>query len=157
MGLPQAFLDCMLELDVPRARELWRHVAPHMVQPADNETMLIQLHMARTQSEQVPHRLRFYSYRWLTERGLPEQLPDHMRPAAERMYPRVVEAVGVSCNASSEILKPVVKDVQRAMQDAVEDCYAERRTDPLFVRGQMAEARRKRLKAFGLGINRRRS
>jgi hypothetical protein len=91
-------------------------------------------------------RLRAYSHRWLLDHGLPSGLPDELKPLAERMYPVKAEGVGISVNMRSPILKPIAGIVRQAMSDAVMDAYAERRTEPPFVKTRMQEAREKVLK-----------
>lgn len=114
---------------------------PHLPQPASAEDAETAMHMARTQMPSVSFKARAWSHRWLTERGLPSQLPDALKPKAERMYPVVVDAVFVSANSNSPSLKPVAKLVQHAMSDAVEDCYANGDKEPMIVRARIEEAR----------------
>jgi hypothetical protein len=58
--------------------------------------------------------------------------------------------VGVSVKFSAPGLKPAAAIIQGAMCDAVEDAYAVGRTDPAFVKMQMATAREKATrKLFG--------
>lgn len=135
------FRRCLEQLDIDGMRKLWRHVSPHLPQPGSDAEILTTLHHARTQAESMPLRLRAYSHRWLSERSYPTGLPDRLKQSAERMYPRVVEGVGISVNAKSEFMKPIASLVQRAMSDAVSDAYAEGRSDPGFVRARMNEAR----------------
>lgn len=111
------------------------------------------MHMARTQMPNVTFKARAYSHRWLTERGFPSQLPDELKPRAERIYPVVTDAVFISANSHSPILKPIMPLVQGAMSDAVEDCYANGDKEPLLVRGRIQEARRKSIKQLvGIGV-----
>lgn len=105
------------------------------------------LHAARTVSESVPFQARAYSHRWLTERGLPSQLPDALKPKAERAYPRVVSGVGISVNSKYVEVK---NRVRGAMEYAVEDCYAMGDEDPVIVKKQMFEARKRELRGLGL-------
>lgn len=127
------------------ARALWAHVAPHLPQPKDDDAAWITLHYARTAAPPISFHMRAYSHRWLTERGLPSGLPDHLRPAAERMYPRIVEAVGISVNAPDH-RRALGEAVRKAMSDAVMQCYADHHTDPAFVKMRMQDARMKVLK-----------
>ncbi len=144
-------LRCLAELDVDGARRLWRHVSPGLP-VLDDKQALVVVHMARTQAAGLPLRPRAYSHRWLLDAGLPSQLPDELRPRAERLYPRVVEAVGISVNATSPILKPATKIIERAMSDAVAAAFADGITAPEFLRARMAEARgRELVKLFGRG------
>jgi hypothetical protein len=134
------FRRCLEECDVAAVRKLWRHVAPQLHQPADDHETLATIHRARTEAAWMHLRARAYSHRWLLDNGYPSALPDELRPKAERIYPRIVEAVGISVNGTA-LLRPVTTAVHRAMSDAVMDAYADGRTDPAFIRGRMAEAR----------------
>src|SRR5215218_10937824 len=82
-------------LDVEGARRLWSFVNPHLPQDGTDADFLASLHHARTQAESMHLSHRAYSHRWLEERGLPSGLPDHLKPSAQRMYPRIVSAVGI--------------------------------------------------------------
>lgn len=129
-------------------RTVWAHVAPHLPQPATDADVLVSIHMARTASESMPLRDRAYSHRWLTERGYPSQLPDRLKPSAERLYPRVVKAVGISVNSKYPI---VVQSIRGAMEDAVNDCYANGDTATEIVKPQMMAARaREQRSLFGI-------
>lgn len=139
---------CLRDFDVVGARHLWRIVCPYMPQPATDEEAVIILHHARTQAPFLRLKERAWSHSWLLERGYPSGLPDELKPRAERIYPRVVEAVGVSVNTKSALLRPVARGIQAAMLDAVAECYADRRTDPVFVKARMAEARERQEKYF---------
>ena len=63
------------------------------------------------------------------------------------MYPKIVTAVGVSVNSFSEAGLPLAKAIERAMSDAVAECYADGMTDPEYVKTRMNEARERLLKA----------
>lgn len=128
-------------LDVESARRLWRQVSPHLPQPESEEDALIVLHYARTNSSSIAFKMRAYSHRWLTERNIPSGLPDYLRPSAERLYPRVVDGVGISVLSTNEIMRPVAKMVRGAMEDVVMDSYANGDTEPKLVKGRMLEAR----------------
>jgi len=102
---------------------------------------MIALHHARTQAKSISLRARAYSHRWLVERGFPSGLPDEIKPKAERMFPEVREGVGIAVFGKSAIEKSVAPLIRDAMSDAVAECYADRKTDPAFVKGRMREAR----------------
>lgn len=104
------------------------------------------MHRARTETESISIAKRAYSHRWLEERGLPSGLPDHLKPSVDRLYPRVVEGVGISVNFKSSFMAPAASEVRQAMSDAVEDAYADNRKEPVFVKARMAEAKAKTLK-----------
>lgn len=127
--------------DVEGLRAFWRKAAPHLPQPESREQAEIVMHRARTEAASVSLRARAWSHRWLCDRGIPSGLPDDLKPKAERIYPRIVTAVGISVKAQSRHLKPIAAIVERAMADAVEDAYADGRTDPEFVKARMTEAR----------------
>jgi hypothetical protein len=132
------FRDCLERLDVAGVRAIWATVAPHLPVPPTDELTLVAIHRARTQAESVRFPLRAYSHRWLEERGLPSGLPDALRPKAERMYPVVAEAVGISVTSS---VPGLAKAVQGAMSEAVLDAYASGRREPEFVKARMLDAR----------------
>lgn len=145
------FRRCLVELDVAGIRRLWAFVSPHLPQPESDKDALISLHMARTQSSLVELKLRAYSHRWLLDTGYPSGLPDELKPKAERLYPKLVGAVGIAVRASSEFMRPVAAEVQKAMSDAVAEAYADGREDPAFVQERMFEARsRVRRKLLGI-------
>lgn len=92
---------CLVDCDVGALLALWKMLYPAQSPPETRQDCLIAIHMARTGSERLPFRFRAYSHQWLKD-NLPadvaakcSQLPDQLKPRAERMYPRIVEAVGV--------------------------------------------------------------
>jgi hypothetical protein len=121
---------------------MWESIAPHLPQPRNDAEVLTSIHCARTYAQSIAFRLRAYSHAWLVERGLPSGLPDYLRPSAERMYPRVVDAVGIAVGAPPH-RRELGLAVRHAMSDAVEDCYADGNKDPAFVKARMFEARLK--------------
>lgn len=134
--------------DIRALRTAWGRVAAHLPQPESDEQAEIVMHHARTSSESISFEARAWSHRWLTERNLPSGLPDELKPPAERLYPRIAEAVGISVKASNPHLQAAAQEVQGAMAHAVEDAYAEGRTDPAFVKARMEEARQRTYKAL---------
>jgi hypothetical protein len=147
MSIATAVRRCLVDLDVPGIRALWAKISPHLPQPKSDADTLAALHAARTASESVPLRMRAYSHRWLTERQLPSQLPDRLKPSAEQICPRVAMSVGIAVGSPI----PVVRDgIRGAMEYAVHDCYANGDTDPAIVKPQMMEARRRERKALGI-------
>lgn len=128
--------------DVDALIEAWPKVCPHVPMPKDRGEAEVILHIARTEARGVRMRHRAWSHRWLTERGLPSRLPDVLRPAAERIYPSVVEGVGIAVAARSPLFKPIAGIIQSSMEDAVLEVYADSRSpDPEKVRERMREAR----------------
>src|SRR5215831_8842392 len=130
---------CLLACDVEAVRRLWAEIAPHLPQRPEEsaEQTLRSLHIARTAMRSLPFTARAYSHAWLTERGLPSQLPDPMRPRAERMYPRIVDGVGIAEGTRNPLLKPVALLVQDEIVDTVEDCYANGDKAPEIVKPRM--------------------
>lgn len=104
---------------------IWSQVAPHLPPPADLAAAEAAMHHARTQATSVSFRARAYSHAWLSERGLPSGLPDALKPRAERLYPPIAHAVGISVNTSAAFLKPAAEIVQGAMEDAVKELHAD--------------------------------
>jgi hypothetical protein len=135
--------ECLEACDVARLRALWAEMSPRLPQPKDDAEALICLHHARTQAKSVRFRLRAYSHRWLVERGYPSGLPDRLKPRAEQMAPKIVEAVAIVSLAGSSLTAPIAGLVRDAMSDAVAECYADGRTDPETVRSRILEARAK--------------
>jgi hypothetical protein len=146
MSTSDDFRRCLEELDVAGVRQLWHFVQPNLPQPATDLEALVTLHVARTQAASIRFRLRAYSHRWLTDGGYPSMLPDELRPRAERMYPKIADAVGISVNMRSPDMKPLAVLIRQSMEDAVNECYADGKRDPVFVRARMMEARRNTLK-----------
>jgi hypothetical protein len=142
MNHADAFRRCLIELDVVGICDLWFHVSPHLPQPKNNDEALATIHYARTQTQSIPMRLRCYSHAWLCERGLPSGLPDEWKSKASRLYPHEVKAVGVSVMALSEASVPRARAIEKAMSNAVLECYADGVTDVDRIRSRMNEARR---------------
>lgn len=129
-------------LDVAAARRLWRHMAPHLHQPANDHEMLLQLHYQRTQMKSMPLKLRVYSDRWLVDHGYPTAMPDKLRALGDRLYPRVVEGVGISVAVSSEFMRPVGDALVHAQAVVVADAYNSGPVvDPVKLKAAMEEAR----------------
>jgi len=138
---------CLEDCDVPVFRKIWAHNFSHLPAPTTDMDCLISIHIARTQTKRLKKSLRFYSHRWLTDQGLPSQLPDNLKPAAEQERPRAVQAVGISLNTTNEILKPVINIIRGSMEDAVMECAAEGELgDTKLVSDRMLEARIKTTK-----------
>ncbi len=134
------FRRCLIDLDVEGSRKLWAKVAPHLMQPTDASQVLFTLHYARTQTRSIASRLRYYSHRWLCDNGFPSGLPDELKPLAERMFPKIVTAVGIAVKSMSAAGAPLAKMVQQVMSDAVAEAYADGITEPCIVKERMASA-----------------
>jgi hypothetical protein len=141
VAMHEHFRAALETLDIALLRKMWARVMPHLPQPQTDEQALTAAHVARTAAQSVSFRARAYSHAWLIERGLPSRLPDELKPRAERMFPRVVDAVGIAVRALNEDRKPLARIIERAMSDAVADCYANGDRDPEIVKARMREAR----------------
>lgn len=141
MDAPTAFRAALEAGDIAAVRALWSAVSPHLPQPANDAEAEVSLHLARTAADSVSLDRRAWSHRWLTERGYPSQLPDRLRPSAERLYPRVVEAVGISVNLKSPVLQPAAPIITRRMSDVVEDMFANGDREPVLVKRRMLAAK----------------
>jgi hypothetical protein len=143
MDGPAEMRRCLEEVDVAGIRALWRRIAPGMPHLKNDHEALIALHYARTKSNWLRLTNRFYSHRWLLDHNMLSGLPDHLRPSAERIYPRVISSVGISINMRSELLQPVVPLIRTAVENAVNEAYADGKGDDIpFVKRRMAEARK---------------
>ena len=147
MDIASEMRRCLVDLDVVGVKKVWKFVAPHLPQPKTNQEALTALHAARTAAESVPFKLRAYSHRWLTEQTLPSFLPDRLKPRAERLYPKIVDGVGISVGSKYPVVATAVRG---AMEYAVEDCYANGDKEPEIVKPRMFEAKRQELKGLGL-------
>jgi hypothetical protein len=143
MNHADAFRQCLIDLDVVGVCDLWFRTAPHLPQPKNNDEALVTLHYARTQAGSIPVRLRCYSHSWLCERGLPSGLPDWLKPKAARLYPHKVNAVGIAVKALSVASAPRAQAIEKAMSDAVLECFADGVTDSNVIKARMDEARLK--------------
>ncbi len=100
------------------------------------------IHFTRAGMRSMPFKLRAYSHAWLINNGWPSALPANMRPGAERVYPVVKAAVGISLNSNSTFIRPAVPIIRRAMENAVMDCHAEGKIeDALLVKDRMNDAK----------------
>jgi hypothetical protein len=124
--------------DVDGMRRLWRKIGAGYPQHDDRGT-LIAIHMARTACEAVRFPYRAWSHAWLIDHGLPSQLPDELKPRAQRMHPVTQHAVGIAVKSKFPIVQT---EVTKAMQGAVLEAEADGRlADSPHVRARMAEAR----------------
>lgn len=128
--------------DLMTCCKLWETVAPGMPQPKDEHQARVMMHHACTQVPNISMRSRAYSHRWLLDHGYPSGLPDDLRPKAEQMFPKVVEAIGIACGSTSEALKPLVPIIRDAMEAVVLEHYANGIKDPKIIKPRMLEARR---------------
>jgi hypothetical protein len=134
----------LMDLDVKAMRRMHAELSPGQ-NPGSDAEVLAGMHGARSQLDNIPLRFRQYSHAWLTERGLPSQLPPHLWEK-EPFVPRIVEGVGIMVAASSEELEPAALMVRRKMEDVVLDAYADSNSpDPKVLQARMMEARKREL------------
>lgn len=149
------FRQALMAGDVDLCARIAAETNPHLprVSRADAE---IQMHHARTLMASLPLRYRAYSHAWLSERGLPTGLPESLKPAAERLYPRKVKGVmiGIKGEATSPF-RPALIQIRQAMEGAVLEAEADGRLDDdAHVKARMAEARaRKHKLLFGTALS----
>jgi hypothetical protein len=146
MNLPEVMRRALEEHDVVTCAKVWEHVWPNMPQPQDADHARIIMHLACTRADNVHIRSRVYSHRWLLDHGCPSLLPDELKPKAERMYPKIVEAIGIACGSTSEHMKPVLGVVREAMENVVLEHYADGVRDPKIIKPRMLEARKNAIK-----------
>jgi hypothetical protein len=128
--------------DLDEFRRAWKMFMPGEPVPS-NDHLEHTLHYARSAAESVPMLHRIYSHHWLCERNHLSGLPSKDRPI-------IVEAVGIAVMAQSPEMEPVAKMVQKAMADAVEECYADGDTDPVLVGARMHEAKTRTLRGLAV-------
>lgn len=135
------FRQCLEDCDVETLQAIWTAEFPGLPQPTRAEAE-ISLHMARTQSASISFKKRAYSHAWLHERNLPSQLPDHLRPRAERVYPVIVDCVGIAIKTPPH-RRELGNAITQAMSDVVEDHYSRGIRKPEIIKPRMLEAREK--------------
>lgn len=135
--------------DIAACRRIWAATNAHLPQPKTKAEAEQIMHVARTATRSIPLRIRAWSHRWLTERGLPSQLPDNLRPRAERLYPRIAAGVGISIQARSPLMHSAVPIIRKAMESAVLEAEADGKLgDSTHVKARMAEARERETRAL---------
>jgi len=144
---PEIMRRALEEHDLVTCCKLWEHVAPNLPQaPKSEHEARFVMHYACTLAGNVVLRSRAYSHRWLVDNGYPSGLPDELKPRAERMFPKIMDAVGIACGTASEAMRPLVPYVRGAMEHVVLDHYADGVKDPKIIKPRMLEARRKAIK-----------
>lgn len=143
MNFSDDFRRCLVECDVATMRRLWQHVQPNLPQPESDAEILATIHRARTETKSISMRLRAYSHRWCCDHDIPSALPDKLKPKAERLYPKVVGAVGISVRSITGKRSAFGIAMQGAMSDAVLEAYADGREEPEFVKDRMMAAKDK--------------
>lgn len=152
MKADDAVRQCMLDLDARRARTIWRVIAPHLP-PCDSDAdMLITLHVMRTEDSHLtqwfPEKLRFYSHRWLLDKGLPSKLPDRLKPRADRLCPKKVRVLGYApAGAAGE---EACATIGAAMFEKFQELEADGTTDKTRAEPEIQRARFKERRALML-------
>lgn len=142
---------CLVDCDTAGIIKLWRHIAPHLPQPETAYEANAAIHMARTQMESLPEKLRVYSHSWLRDEGLPSQLPDHLKAKADRMYPVGFKAVGLATHSRT----PRAIAIRDVMEEAVHETYADgHRDQPQIVKARILEMRQWFIRKMdGIAVN----
>jgi len=133
------FRRCLVDCDTEGVRKIWKHVAPNMPLLETDEDTLICIHITRTATERLPFRFRAYSHSWLRERFPvnPSQIPDSLKPRAERMYPRIVSAVGICVAGFGNKKTEYHHYVSKKLCDVVAEMYADGIEDPDLIKARM--------------------
>lgn len=153
MARPDEFREALESGDVDLCRRVHGEVFPHLPAPKTRDEAEKTMHLARTAVDSVAFRHRAWSHSWLTERGLPSLLPDRLRPSAERLYPRKVEAVGISVNLRSPFMRPAKPLIVKRMADVVEEMFAAGDREPGPMKARMLEAKDDEMRRlFGKGL-----
>jgi hypothetical protein len=120
---------CLVDCDVDALLGLWKMLYPTQTPPETRQDCLIAIHIARTGSARLPFRFRAYSHQWLKDNLPPDlaakasQLPDELKPRAERMYPRIVEAVGICVAGHGNKKTDYHHHVMKKLGEAVHEFY----------------------------------
>jgi len=146
MSYPEVMRRALEDHDLETCRKLWAQVAPKMPQPKTEDEARIVMHYACTQAKNIRFKSRAYSHAWLCDHLLPSGLPDELKPKAQRIYPTVVDAVGIAVGFKSSVFKPLAPIIRGAMEDVVLNHYADGIKDPEIIRPRMLEARKNAVK-----------
>lgn len=106
MNYSSEFRRCLLEEDVNSIMKLWKHVSPHLPQPANEEEARHSIHLARSKMNTIPKNLQNYSLSWLKERETT----------------KIVHAIGISVgfhNETNHKKRARALEIRESMSDAV--------------------------------------
>ncbi len=131
---------------------MWRIMAgafPGTPQPKTPQQAEIIMHRIRTETESLSDRVRCYSDKWLEDHNCPSGLPDRLKASSLRLYPRVVDAVGIGVHMP-RLFREIGEEVEQAMSVAVEEVHADGvdLDNRPVVHGHMFAARDKTLKVL---------
>lgn len=137
-----AMQRCIRDCDAALAMRIWKHERPDAPQPENIHQATMMLHYARTVLNNIPHKERFWSHRWLIDNNYPSGLPDHLKAKAERMYPTAVGAVGIASGSGPGSKGPFNYAIEKVMCDAVLEMEADgHKLDSPVVKARMLEKR----------------
>jgi len=119
------FRRCLLDLDVPAMRRLWRHVHPELPDPGSDDDVLHSMHLARVRARFTNVRERMYSRHWLAERerrvaaavGIAVKVPVSRRALGEDLRHEMQESV-LSSHRQGLDLDLEAPEVKRRMMQA---------------------------------------
>ena len=142
------FRRCLFELDIAGLRRAQTEVKELACFPpaASDAEILLCAHQVRTAiAREGMHPWEFrrcaYSHSWLIERGFESKLADHLKPKAQRLYPIIVDAVGIAAKTLGNRSTPLNRAVEKAMSDVVLDFYADGKKEPEPIKKRMREVR----------------
>jgi hypothetical protein len=147
LSIRDRFHQALCDSDVGLLCRIWKDQFPDMPQPANLGEAEIQMRMTQTKVFNVPFKVRAYAHRWLTERGLPSQLPDHLKPKAERAFPIIKTSVGIAFSFSEPLMAPAFSEISLSMENAVLEAYNGKDVaDQEFVKVRMEAAKQKTMR-----------
>jgi hypothetical protein len=97
-------LRCLIALDVPGIRKVWKQMAPHLDQPESDWDALRTMHEARMRMLRISPQHKRYSEHWLREL---------------ESKTRIAPAVGIAIKAFKTENAQRARDVQGEMAEAV--------------------------------------
>lgn len=149
------FRQALIDAHDDELERIWQHVFPDMPKPTCKEDTLRTMHAARTAARFVPRRGRFYSHRWLQDRGCEHlsQLPMNLRPKCDQYYAGVKSAVGFAYSIEKDWMKPAKPFIEKVVHAVIMDCHANGDVEnrPELVRDLMLDAKNAEFKKlFGV-------
>jgi hypothetical protein len=100
----QEVLRCLLALDIPGIRKVWKEMAPHLDQPESDWDALRAMHEARVRMHRISPQQKRYSEHWLREL---------------ESKTRITAAVGIAVKAFKSENAERARDMQSAQVEAV--------------------------------------
>lgn len=152
------YLRCLVQLDAPAMRALFRKTDPHLPQPRSDEEAMISIHMARAATPGIPQNLRIGSHLWLTKRQFPsalshEQVAQWLAPT-KYLVPdgdqKIVTAVGIAIGDVNGRTSPILSKLREAIEHKVLEMYADGDTNPYLLQIEMRQVETKERVRLGL-------